>query len=535
MDKDSAVLATGMSDENEGLNPCQFWIVNIPWHDSYILKFTCVGFETTFVPLTVKKNQSFVDMGNVVMKRSARLLDEVVVTATKIKMVVDGDTLIYNADAFQLSEGSMLDNLVKQLPGVELNNSGQITVNGRYVSSLLLNGKDFFKGDPRVALENLPAYMVDKVKVYEKERGDAYLMKNKSDLDKDLVMDVNLKRQYSIGFLANAEAGHGSGDRYLGRVFGLRFTNHSRLSFYGNANNLNQNQKPGSSGEWDNQWAASGQTAMKRAGLDFQLHDKKGAYQLNSNLNAQFEDTDNRTSSSGVAYLTDFDRYTFGRNHYDNKNTSVTTNHELIAKKPYFWSKFTASAGYSRWDNHGFDQGAELSEKVTETYRGEVLDSLFSPGQYVSFASALINSRRENGKMNGDQYNAKLYAYVSLRDYKLVANASYDKRTAKEFSQYGLNYARAMTDFRNRYTDMSSERYAYDIMAQYGYDLGDLTVQGSYTFAGSQITGDKALYRLDGYDGWDSFDGHSLGHLPSTRDSLFQVVDLPAISQKNRR
>lgn len=98
-----------------------------------------------------------------------RVLGEAVVKATKIKMVMKGDTIVYNADAFQLSEGSMLDALIEQLPGAELKDNGQITVSGRLVSSLLVNGKDFFRGDAKIALENLPSYMVDKVKVHEEE------------------------------------------------------------------------------------------------------------------------------------------------------------------------------------------------------------------------------------------------------------------------------------------------------------------------------------------------------------------------------
>lgn len=79
------------------------------------------------------------------------------------------DTVVFNADAFQLAEGSMLDQLVARLPGVELRGNGQIYVNGRFVSSLLLNGEDFFKGDPSIALQNLPAYTVNQIKVYEKQ------------------------------------------------------------------------------------------------------------------------------------------------------------------------------------------------------------------------------------------------------------------------------------------------------------------------------------------------------------------------------
>lgn len=100
-------------------------------------------------------------IGEVLLRKKSKPRDtqlgEATVTASKIRMVVKGDSLVYNADAFQLSEGTMLDGLIKRLPGFELRD-GQITVNGQYVSSLLVNGEDFFRGDPRVALENLPAY-----------------------------------------------------------------------------------------------------------------------------------------------------------------------------------------------------------------------------------------------------------------------------------------------------------------------------------------------------------------------------------------
>ena len=99
-------------------------------------------------------------MGEILLKKIGKRRDVELgaaeVRASKIRMVVKGDTLIYNADAFQLAEGSMLDGLIKLLPGFQLRD-GQITVNGQYVSSLLVNGEDSFRGDPRVALENLPA------------------------------------------------------------------------------------------------------------------------------------------------------------------------------------------------------------------------------------------------------------------------------------------------------------------------------------------------------------------------------------------
>lgn len=111
----------------------------------------------------------------ILLQRQPRTLREATATATKVMMVMKGDTIVYNADAFELAEGSMLDQLISRLPGVKLNAGGIITVNGNRVSNLLIDGKDFFNGDANVALENLPAYMVKSVKSYQKTPDKAYL------------------------------------------------------------------------------------------------------------------------------------------------------------------------------------------------------------------------------------------------------------------------------------------------------------------------------------------------------------------------
>jgi hypothetical protein len=159
-------------------------------------------------------------------------LNEVLVRGTRIKMVYRNDTIVYDASAFQLPEGSMLDALVRQMPGVELKADGTILVNGEKVDYLTLNGKDFFKGKNKVMLENLPLYAVDKVKVYRKSTEKSEWLGREVE-QKDFVMDVHLKREYNEGYMANAEAavGHGKSKDdnghfipYTARLFGLRFT-----------------------------------------------------------------------------------------------------------------------------------------------------------------------------------------------------------------------------------------------------------------------------------------------------------------------
>ena len=211
---------------------------------TYQCRFSHRGYEPTEVTFQMKKEYKFLDF--VYLKPQPRIhtLGDAKVQSSRIKFYHKGDTLVFNADAFNLAEGSMLEALIDALPGVELKRNGEILVNGRRVDELFLNGKDFFRGDRLVLLENLPAYMVKDVKVYE--RDDPF---RQHFSEKPLTMDVKLKKQYAEGWIANTELAGGTNERFLGRLFGLRFTDCSRLSLYGNVNNVNDSQKPGRSGD----------------------------------------------------------------------------------------------------------------------------------------------------------------------------------------------------------------------------------------------------------------------------------------------
>lgn len=112
-----------------------------------------------------------------------------------------------------LAEGSMLDALVRQMPGVEIKSDGRIYHNGQFVESLLLNGKDFFKGDNSVMLDNLPSYTVKQVEVYDKYGKMSDFLGERRESDKRYVMDMKLKKEYSIGTLANIEGCYGTEER----------------------------------------------------------------------------------------------------------------------------------------------------------------------------------------------------------------------------------------------------------------------------------------------------------------------------------
>lgn len=256
--------------------------VDDPQND-YTLIFEREGYQLLSWPLKEilgkkpLKNAEERYLGDLAMDKVAKqhTLNGVTIKATKVKFYTKGDTLVFDADAFQTAEGSMLDALIKQLPGAELNDEGEIFVNGRKVESLLLNGEYFFKGNNKVMLENLPAYTVKTIKTYEK-RGIKSQMMGRDMGDKEFVMDVGLKKEYSVGWIANAEAGAGTKDRYLARLFALRFTKQSRLTLYGNMNDLNDTRKPGENSSWTPETMPKGLLATKMAGADVLLKSKNG-------------------------------------------------------------------------------------------------------------------------------------------------------------------------------------------------------------------------------------------------------------------
>lgn len=265
----------------------------------YIIKVTHPDYDPCFVDYEVKKpgRNTFFDAPWHYMNRkkntttditATHQLGEVVVKGTRIKMVYKNDTIVYNASAFQLPEGSMLDALIRQMPGVEMKDDGTILVNGEKVDFLTLNGKDFFKGKNKVMLENLPMYAVENVKVYRKSTEKSEWLGREVE-KKNFVMDVHLKREYNQGYMANAEAAEGTEDRYTGRLFGLRFTDASRISAFVNTNNVNETRRPGQNGEWTPDKAlGNGMNKTVNAGFDLNIDDKKKRWDENITANLEY-------------------------------------------------------------------------------------------------------------------------------------------------------------------------------------------------------------------------------------------------------
>ncbi|WP_294480666.1 outer membrane beta-barrel protein [uncultured Bacteroides sp.] len=513
----------------------------------YILRFSMIGYQTTYKNINVqfRKRWSEVWVGTFEIGEQVYKLKETSIVVTKIKMVLKGDTIQYNADAFQLAEGSMLDALVEQLPGAELKNGGQIYVNGKYVEELLLNGKSFFKGDPTVALENLPAYMVNKIKVYEKV-GDMSLFTNKDMGDNRYVMDVHLKKQYSIGWIANAEVGGGTEERYMARLFGLRFTPNSRLAVFANLNNMNDNRRPGRNGDWRPSDTPTGLQTTQVGGLSYSLDKKVGEnfLQIETDNKVENYDVNKIVNSNNVTFLSDGDMFSRSYTQSQNKQTIYRTETRInFWEDSDLWNAkyslgFNESFYYMTSNFFSFSRLGTFSSNPSELPTSNMLDSLFAPNMGNAYRQILINRQQQESMGNGDFLsnltsvngmtkvgkNDNVLSLGASFQYQKKGNSNYNKRSLDYFSSSEIS----STDYRNQYLNQPSHRHRYKISAQYNYDVNErFRVYTYYTFDDDYKSDKSHLYRLDRLPGWETENTSlPLGTLPSTTDALQTVIDL---------
>ncbi len=231
------------------------------------------GYDDVWQRVSIGK-QTEMEVPTIEMRKMREVdLGEVVVKATRVKMFYRGDTIVYDATAFKLPQGSMLDDLIRQMPGVTLNEAGQIFVNGRMVDELLLGSRSFMRGNKKVLMENLPYYTVKDIKVYDRQSDKSMALGYDVD-PKKFVMDVNLKEEYQRGYIANVEGAVGTEDRWLGRAFLLGFTDRLRLTLFGNVNNVNESRHIGQSGHWTPATMPKSMVTTRSAATEIDYHTK---------------------------------------------------------------------------------------------------------------------------------------------------------------------------------------------------------------------------------------------------------------------
>lgn len=232
----------------------------------YVLQVSFIGYQTVLHDLAIRNTD--VDLGRVQLPAQVEVLEEFVVTADRLPFVVRGDTIEYNALAFLVRPQDMVEDLLRRLPGIDVDRSGTITAQGEIVENVLVEGKEFFGNDPVIATKNLPADAVDKVQVYDKSSDRAELT-GVPDGQEEKTIDLALTEEAKRGAFGQTTGGFGgehvNQGRYFGRASVFRFAPNTQLALIGSAENVNQ---PGFSGGQLSSFGGAGRSFLRPGGLD---------------------------------------------------------------------------------------------------------------------------------------------------------------------------------------------------------------------------------------------------------------------------
>lgn len=299
--KDSAMVRGVVSARNGS-----FTLKNVK-KGSYLLHITFIGYDPLYQPLQITGKKNPVNVGKLELSDGAIELGEAVVIGKAPEVTARNDTVEYNADSYKVTEGSVLEDLLKKMPGVEVDSEGKITVNGKEVKKVMVDGKEFFSDDPKVASKNLPAKMIDKLQVLDK-KSDMAQMTGFDDGEEETVINLTVKPGMKQGWFGNAYGGYGSKDRYEGNAMVNRFVNNDQITFMGGANNTNNmgfsdlastmfSGMGGGGGRRGGFGAGSGITSSGNAGLNFSKEFKPDKLTLGGNTRYSHSDNDARSKS----------------------------------------------------------------------------------------------------------------------------------------------------------------------------------------------------------------------------------------------
>lgn len=528
--KTDSTYVTGAISNEKGL-----FHLNAPENGKYLLKITSVGYKPTVKRVVIEQDKNLA-LGNVVVGADAIMLKGAVVTAMAQKVTLKEDTFVYNSAAYRTPEGSVVEELVKRLPGAEVSDDGTIKINGKEVKKILVDGKEFMTGDTKTALKNLPTSIIDKIKAYD-EKSDLSKVTGIDDGEEQTVLDFNVKKGMNKGLMSNIDLGIGNKDRYSARGMGGYFNNNNRFMLFGNANNTSD-RGFGGGGPRRGFGGGNGLNASKMLAANYN-YEEKNKFKFNTSLRWNHSDGDvwsRRSSENFMGSSSSFSNslnQNFSRSDSWNGNIRLEwmpdTMTNILFRPSISWAtNDSRSTGISASYNQDPYQYTEdpLSDEGIE--KMDEVDAVINRQKSVSL------SYSKNNNISGMlQLNRKLNN--KGRNVTLRMDAKYTDKDSKSISLQNAhlylvqNEAGLDSTYQtNRYNLTPSKDYSYSAQATYSEPLWKATfLQFSYKFTYSYSKSDRSTYdfskySFDGispeYGAWGNYLGRLDGELGDYRD-----------------
>ena len=502
---DSTYVAGAISNEN-GL-----FHVTAPANGKYLLKISSVGYKSTVKRIQISDNKDLA-MGKIVLGAEAIMLKGAVVTAMAQKVTLKEDTFVYNSSAYRTPEGSVVEELVKRLPGAEVSDDGTIKINGKEVKKILVDGKEFMTGDTKTALKNLPTSIIEKIKAYD-EKSDLSKVTGIDDGEEQTVLDFGIKKGMNKGLISNIDLGVGNKSRYNMRGMGGYFNDNNRFMLFANANNTSD-RGFGGGGPGRGFGGANGLNASKMIGANYN-YELKDKFKFNTSLRWNHSDGDiwsRRSSENFMGSSSSFSNsltQNFSRSNSWNGNIRLEWMPDSMTN-----ILFRPSISWSTSDGLSGSQSASYNK---DPYTITSKDPLSEEGiEELDKAEAMVNSQLTNGITYSDNNNIRGMLQVNRklgnkgRNITFRVDAKYTDNDSKSISLKNTRYYLAELEQGknasdiNRYNLTPSKDYSYAGQVTYSEPLWKATfLQFSYKFTYSYSKSDRSTYRFDDY----SFDG----------------------------
>lgn len=480
----------------------------------YIVKLSYVGFKplTRVVELSTEKDS--IDLGTLQMASNDKVLGTATVTATAARVEQKDDTTMFSASAYRVPAGSTLESLIKQLPGVEVSDDGTIKWNGKTVQEFLINGKDFFKGDTKTAMKNLPTELVSKIKAYDK-KSDYTEQTGIDDGEETTVLDIATKRELNESWVSNLDVAYGSHDRYSARFFGTRFTDNTRVTAFGSINNTNDRGFGGPRGFGG---GGGGLFTKKHAGFDFSWENGKkkreaGRLELGGFLLYNHNNNSSITKSNSETFLTSGSSSSFANSYSSSRSGSTS----VMARFRLEWQpdsmtniNFRPRYNYSESYNTGHSMSSTFNSNPYDIEGMTTpLDSIFAenaaqrnPELYAMMVNT--NNRWSMGDSKSHSVNADLNLVRRLssngRNISFRASGGYTKSESNSYSISSIAYNKEGQEnsFLNQFSTTPGRNYNYSLRLGYVEPLGknwfgEVRYQYSYKYNKS----DRSRYNLN--------------------------------------
>ena len=489
---------------------------------NYAVKVSFVGYGDEFRNFMVTEDTRRVRLDSIRLKTDALLLKEAVIEAQMAQVQVSEDTVIFNAETFRVAEGSMLEELIRKLPGYEVESDGTVKYNGKTVSKILVDGKEFFSEDKSIAMKNLPANMVKKVKSYEK-KSDLAEITGIDDGEEELVLDLTVKENAKKGWFSNIDLGYGRPTQKtaydihnLYTVKGMvnRFKENEHYSVILSTNNVNDRGfgRGGRGGNGMTQSSMGGFSLAKNLGEEVEKN--KYQFQIGGGLRFFHNDSDVQSQTASETFLEKGSRNSFSNSRSQSNNESLRVNADLrLEWRPDTMTDiiFRPSVSHSKSNNASNNLSATFDQDPYETILDKYADEGYEPldSAWTDDSRINYNSRQSAGGNESTSVNGRLQINRKFnskgRNLTLTLNGGYSTSESHSNStSFTRFYRNDSTSTINRYNTTPSKTYNYNTRIMWSEPLWTATfLQLSYQFSYRYNNSDRSTYNLpDVLDNW---------------------------------